>query len=102
MSVIEEFVKVNLSEAAVWEQMAEEAAELAAASSKVARILRGENPTPITEAVAKECAAAEYIDILNVAGVLDLKGDSTIQHYKMLRWHDRLQEKAAAREERRF
>lgn len=93
MSVIEEFVKVNLSEAAVWEQMAEEAAELAAAAAKVARVIRGENPTPVTEPVAKEAAMAEWWDVLNVASVLELHGDSTMQHYKMLRWHDRLNEK---------
>lgn len=103
MSAIEEYVRDNLSEAAIWGQLAEEAAELAAAAAKVARVLRGENPTPVTEAVAKEVAVAEWLDVLNVANVLDLKSDSTLQHYKMLRWHDRLADLAKQKEvDRRF
>lgn len=37
----------RIGEAAVYEGIAEEAAELAAASSKMARILREDNPTPV-------------------------------------------------------
>ena len=47
--MIEAEIAKKLTKAAVLEQMSEEAAELAQAALKYARILRGENPTPVTE-----------------------------------------------------
>lgn len=50
MKIIEE-----IGEAAMLEQLAEECTELAKAALKMARIIRKENPTPVTEkdAIAK-------------------------------------------------
>ena len=42
----------KVSEAGRYEQLAEEAVELAHAAMKKARILRGENPTPMISSVA--------------------------------------------------
>lgn len=44
----------NLSEPVRLEQLAEECAELGHAALKLARILRGENPTPVPKALAVE------------------------------------------------
>lgn len=44
MKIIEE-----IGEAAMLEQLAEECTELAKAALKMARIIRKENPTPVTE-----------------------------------------------------
>lgn len=43
------FIIDEIGEAACLEQLAEEAAELAQAALKMARIIRGENPTPLTK-----------------------------------------------------
>lgn len=43
----ENFIVEKIGEAARWEQLAEECAELGHAALKVARILRGENPAPV-------------------------------------------------------
>ena len=50
----------EIGEAAVLEQLAEECTELAKASLKLARILREENPTPVTrdEARDKKCGGS--------------------------------------------
>ena len=45
---------------AVLEQLAEECSELAQASLKYARLLRGDNPTPKTEA---ECLESLTVDV---------------------------------------
>lgn len=42
-------IVLKLPKAALLEQAAEEAAELAQACLKLARVYRGENPTPVTE-----------------------------------------------------
>lgn len=44
----ENALKVELSDAAILEALAEEASELAKAALKLARILREENPTPVS------------------------------------------------------
>lgn len=41
------YVKEHLSQRAILLQLAEEAAELSSAASKLVRILDGENPSPI-------------------------------------------------------
>jgi phosphoribosyl-ATP pyrophosphohydrolase len=60
----------RLPEAAVLEQMAEEAAELAKAALKLARIRRGENPTPVTEDEAYRALCEEMADVAVCAKVL--------------------------------
>ena len=49
MKIIEE-----IGEAAMLEQLAEECTELAKAALKMARIIRKENPTPVTEKMARK------------------------------------------------
>lgn len=63
------FIKELIGEAAVYEQLAEEAAELAQAASKCARILRNENPTPVTWTEAHANLIEEYTDV-KVFGII--------------------------------
>lgn len=45
---------------AMLEQLAEEAAELSQAALKLARVLRGENPTPVTRREVRKHLIEEY------------------------------------------
>ena len=50
----------KIGEPAMLEQLAEEAAELSHAALKLARIIRGENPTPVTEVEAWDAKAQRF------------------------------------------
>lgn len=80
-----------IGKAAVYEQLAEEAAELAQAALKCARILRGENPTPITWSDAYENLVEERMDVLACLDELDVSVDFAIYTKKMERWKNRIQ-----------
>ena len=54
------------------EQFAEECTELAQAALKQARILRGENPTPVTEVEAHNNVIGEFTDVIQCAMELNL------------------------------
>lgn len=80
--------------AARYELVAEEATELAHSSLKIARILRGENPTPKTITQAKKEAEEELNDLINAIQVTeDLRIDLGSRIRKMKRWIKRLEEK---------
>lgn len=57
------------------EQTAEECTELAKAALKLARILYGENPTPVTEEQAEKDLTEEYSDVVLCAKELDICDD---------------------------
>lgn len=75
---------------AVLEQCAEELAELTQASLKMARKLRGENPTPVTHAQAAAHLHEELGDVRLCLKVLDVAmgGDNTtaVEAEKLQRW----------------
>ena len=79
---------------AVLEQCAEELAELTQASLKMARKLRGENPTPVIHAQAAAHLHEELGDVRLCLKVLDVAmgGDNTtaVEAEKLQRWLDRL------------
>jgi len=77
---------------ALYEQLAEECAELGKAALKMSRILRGENPTPVTMSEAKEMVEEELSDIAAVCFVLDLDSDDMRIATKLWRWIERLEE----------
>ena len=87
----------RIGEAAAWEMLAEEAAELSASAAKVGRILRGDNPTPKEYNKASVEAVEELTDVLNAVDVIDsgvardfvglAKSDKA---RKMTRWYRRL------------
>ena len=83
---------------AVLEQLAEECSELAQASLKYARLLRGDNPTPKTEqecleAVTEEMADVELcISILMGSDHVDFDAVMELIEVKDKRWHNRIRE----------
>lgn len=77
---------------AMLEQLAEEAAELAQAALKAARILRKENPTPVTLSEACVKLREEYTDVVQCAFELMLIPDSEQIVEKALRFKKRLEE----------
>ena len=83
---------------AVLEQLAEECSELAQASLKYARLLRGENPTPKTEQECLESLTEEMADV-ELCNSLLMGGDCVdfdtvmeLIEVKDKRWHERLRE----------
>lgn len=84
----------RIGEAAALEQLAEEAAELAHAALKMARIVRGENPTPVSKEQAYLSLLEEIGDVRLCAYVLqDTYGafyTSKLEDEKLERWHNRL------------
>ena len=85
-----------LTPPATLEQLAEECTELGKAALKLARIYRGENPTPILEEDAIENLCEEVADIRVCIRVLGRQGfafDTIDTEYeKMRRWEKRLHE----------
>lgn len=79
-----------LSDAALYEQLAEECVELAHACQKKARKLRGENPTPMEMVDIDDNVVEEYTDVQLVAGLLDVHIDLPLYWDKYDRWCKRL------------
>ena len=77
---------------AMLEQMAEEAAELAQAALKLARVLRAENPTPVTLEEANMNLTAEFTDVQHCAGELKLETDWRQIDAKNRRFKQRMDE----------
>lgn len=86
MNKIEEM----LSRPAIIENLAEEAAELAQAASKYARILRQENPTPVTFEEGYANLIEEFTDVVHIAKTLGLNVDERQMVEKNERWIKRL------------
>jgi len=81
-----------IGQPAVFEQLAEEAAELAQAALKYARILRGENPTPVSAEEGYEHVVEEYTDVMLCTKTLDLQLDQPLLEFKHQRWLTRIHE----------
>lgn len=52
---------------AMYESLAEECAELAKAALKAARVIRGENPTPVSFTEAEQQVLEEFTDVISCA-----------------------------------
>lgn len=94
-------IVLKLPKAALLEQAAEEAAELAQACLKLARIYRGENPTPVTEEKAIAKFKEEAADVYLCLSALDEVGyevsfDALYDRMrtKLDRWVQRLEDAA--------
>lgn len=87
---MEHIMRENIGTPAMLEQMAEEAAELSKACLKMSRILRNENPTPITFDEAKQSLLEEYTDVVQCAEELDLTIDRKQMIIKRARFIKRL------------
>ena len=79
-----------VSKPALYEQLAEELAEAAQAALKVARTIRGENPTPLKVPVAMVHLREEFTDVCLVADVIGMTPSPDIRERKMKRWAKRL------------
>ncbi len=83
---------------ALLEQTAEECAELAQAALKLARCLRGENPTPRAEAELLEGLHEEIADVETCLVVLtenrklDVTKITETMEAKRSRWEERIEE----------
>ena len=74
---------------ALYEQLAEEATELAKAALKMSRIIRGENYTPITMTDAFYNLLEEYTDVYICTETLKIKPDENVMKEKINRWIER-------------
>ena len=79
-----------IGRAAMLEQLAEEAAELAQAALTAARIECGENPTPVTKDEAEKHLIEEYTDVRQCATELGLAVDYDQIARKEKRFCDRI------------
>lgn len=77
----------TIGEPAVLEQLAEECTELAQAALKLSRILREENPTPVSRKEARERLVDEKQDVMNC---LYVHGNVGLNYEKLKRWEDRI------------
>ena len=83
------YMRDRIGDAAMLEQLAEECAELGKASLKMARIIRNENPTPVTATEAQDAIIEEYTDIRICATELGLYLSPTIARAKRERFEQR-------------
>ena len=84
-----DIVKSNISEPALYEQLAEECSELSQAALKKARKLRNENPTPKEMDDIDSSVSEEVGDVILCLSVLDLDYDSELFCRKLVRWINR-------------
>ena len=68
------YMRDKIGTAAMYEQLAEESAELCKAALKMARIIRGENPTPVTEARVSAMIIEEAADVWNCMNEVGIFG----------------------------
>lgn len=85
-------IEKMIGKAALLEQLAEEASELTKAALKLSRILRGENPTPVTKRGACADVIEEYTDVIQCAMELGLEIDVCQMELKDKRWNDRIEQ----------
>ncbi len=87
-----DYIKNHVPLEDLYNQLAEEAAELSQAASKMVRILRGMNPAAVSSKEAFNSIVEEYTDVMLVAsGVLDIHPDELLTDYKLYRWHKRIE-----------
>lgn len=82
----------KIGAAAMLEQLAEEATELAHAALKLARIERGENPAPVLKEVAMDHLIEEYTDVVQCAEELRLVPNREQIKLKKMRFEERWKE----------
>lgn len=82
----------KIGAAAMLEQLAQEATELAHAALKLARIERGENPTPVLKEDAMDHLIEEYTDVVQCAEELSLVPNREQIKLKKMRFEERWKE----------
>ena len=84
-----------IGEPAMYELMAEDCNELAKACLKKARIIRGENPTPLTTSEADVSIMEEWSDVILCAREMRLRYSEAMIHHKTKRWTERMNQQQA-------
>lgn len=87
-----EKIKRAVPKAALYEQLAEECAELAQACIKMSRLLRKENPTSATYNDVYYALIEEFNDVALCAEMVELEVYPQRQEEKLKRWVKRLEE----------
>lgn len=82
-------MREKIGDPAAFEMLAEECTELAHASLKIARILRGENPTPVTFDQGMKNMIEEVSDVILCLRDLDIEADMEIMNEKINRFYRR-------------
>ena len=85
-----DYITRSIGWEAMYTQLAEEAAELSQAALKVARIMHGTNPTPISLIEAKDMVREELTDVAHCATYLELGIDYEQIKSKEERWANRI------------
>ena len=85
-----QYIRSKVSKASLYEQLAEEASELAQACLKKARKLRGENYTPKSMQEIDDNVIEEYTDVILSAKICDLSINEDLEYYKLQRWATRI------------
>lgn len=85
-----EYIRNNVSDAVLYEQLAEECNELAKAALKKARKLRNENYTPKTMEEINNELYEEFTDVMLVSDTCQLTIDPETYRDKLKRWRARL------------
>jgi len=89
-----QFIRDALPLPDLYEQLAEESAELAQAANKLARVLRGINPANVSRSEAMSHVVEEYTDVIVVAqDILSHYPDKCLAEYKIKRWAKRLEDR---------
>ena len=85
-------IACRMMQTATLEGLAEECAELAQGALKLARIIRGENPTTVTVQTAMQWVAEEMTDVRLYCDVLGEMGITPEDSYtaKVQRWMEML------------
>lgn len=78
---------------ATYELLAEECTELAQASLKKARLIRGQNPTPVTHEAVDRALIEEWTDVVAVIMELGLLADYELMERKHKRLIERINAK---------
>lgn len=82
-----------IGEPAILEQLAEECAELNHAALKLARVERGENPSPVRRKTAADHLREEMTDVFVCISILEQLGyhvDVQLAEQKIQRWYTRV------------
>ena len=86
-------MREKIGDPAAFEMLAEECTELAHAALKMARILRGENPTPVTFDQGMKNMIEEVSDVILCLRDLDIEADMEIMNEKINRFYRRWRER---------
>lgn len=86
----QDYITRSIGWEAMYTQLAEEAAELSQAALKVARIMHGTNPTPVSLIEAKNMVREELTDVMQCATYLGIDIDYYQIKNKEDRWANRI------------